>query len=90
MGDPAADSDDSDHDEHGDDADERATVDRPVRRGSVDLRTDAGEHRHHDEAFVRYDPDAFVVSVDPSFPPARTERHPKTDVAWIQVRHPRR
>ena len=84
MGDDA-DADDSPHSEGA-----RGTVDRPVRRGSVDLRTKEGATRHHDEAFVRYEPDAFVVSVDPSFPAERTERYPKTDVAWIRVRHPRR
>ncbi|AUV82105.1 hypothetical protein C2R22_10970 [Salinigranum rubrum] len=62
----------------------------PVRRGSVDLRTRDGEAVHHDEAFVRYEREAFVVSTDGSFAGERTERYPKSVVAWIQVRHPRR
>lgn len=65
-------------------------VDRPVRRGTVDLRTATGDLIHHDEAFVRYDRDAFVVSTDPSFPPDATETYEKAAVEWIEVRHPRR
>ncbi|WP_318569386.1 hypothetical protein [Salinigranum marinum] len=72
----------------GPDADRAA--DRPVRRGTVDLRTASGELIHHDEAFVRYDRDAFVVSTDPSFPPDAIETYEKDAVAWIEVRHPRR
>lgn len=62
----------------------------PVRRGSVDLRTRDGEAVHHDEAFVRYERDAFVVSTDDSFSAETTARYPKSAVAWVQVRHPRR
>lgn len=69
--------------------DEPDRVDRPVRRGSVDLRTRDGEVVHHDETFVRYEPDAFVLSPDQSFPADGTVRYPKGAVAWIQVRHPR-
>ena len=65
-------------------------VDGPVRRGTVDLRTASGELIHHDEAFVRYDRDAFVVSTEPSFPPDATEEYDKNAVEWIEVRHPRR
>lgn len=70
--------------------DDAGRVDRPVRRGSVDLRTRDGRVVHRDEAFVRYDHDAFVVSSDQSFPADGTVRYPKERVAWIQVRHPRR
>ena len=66
--------------------DDVGRVDRPVRRGSVDLRTRDGEVVHHDEAFVRYDHDAFVVSADQSFPADGTVRYPKVTVAWIQGR----
>jgi hypothetical protein len=62
----------------------------PVRRGSVDIRLRDGERIHHDEAFVRYEPDAFVVAADASFPTASTDRYPKERVAWLDVRHPRR
>lgn len=86
---PSASDDDNDGHEGGT---ERGgdSVGRPVRRGSVDLRTVDGEVVHHDEAFVRYDPEAFVVGPDQSFPSGETVRYPKETVAWIQVRHPRR
>ena len=64
--------------------------DVPVRRGSVDLRLHDGTRVHHDEADVRYEPDAFVVASDPSSSGVTTERYPKTAVAWLEVRHPRR
>lgn len=64
--------------------------DAPVRRGSVDLRLRDGTRVHHDEAYVRYESDAFVVAVDDSFSEAATERYPKETVAWVEVRHPRR
>jgi hypothetical protein len=66
------------------------TDDVPVRRGSVDLRLHDGTRVHHDEADVRYEPDAFVVASDTSSSGVTTERYPKTAVAWLEVRHPRR
>lgn len=60
-----------------------------VRRGSVDVRTCDGERTHHDEAAVRYEADAFVVSADGTFAPATTVSYPKARVAWLEVRHPR-
>lgn len=72
------------------DAGDDAPVQRPVRRGSVDIRTRDGTVVHHDEAFVRYEPDAFVVSTEASFPAGATETYRKADVAWVEVRHPRR
>jgi hypothetical protein len=78
---------DGDHATHESEGD---TTGRPVRHGTVHLRTRAGETVRHDEAVVRYDPDAFVVSTDPSFPPDATERYEKSHVSWIEVRHPRR
>ena len=66
------------------------TLERPVRRGSVDIRTRDGTVVHHDEAFVRYEPDAFVVSTGASFAAGETETYLKTEVAWVEVRHPRR
>ena len=84
-------ADDGDGDGDGDtDTDAGGVGRRPVRRGSVDIHTRDGDAVHHDEAAVRYEDAAFVVSRDGSFAPERTERYPKTDVAWIQVRHPRR
>jgi hypothetical protein len=71
------------------DADDNATDERPVRRGSVDIRTRDGRVVHHDEAFVRYEPGAFVVSTEASFPAGTTETYQKADVAWVEVRHPR-
>lgn len=67
-----------------------ADADHPVRRGSVDLQLRGGERVHHDEAFVRYEPDAFVVATDPSFPHDSTVRYEKQSIAWVTVRHPRR
>jgi hypothetical protein len=89
QGDPASDdataiaSDDAAAGERGPEAD----AERPVRRGAVDLRTRDGERVHHDDAYVRYETDAFVVAVDPSFDEAT--RYPKASLAWVEVRHPR-
>jgi hypothetical protein len=82
-------SGDHDRDRDSDTGRDGDGVDRAVRRGSVDLRTRDGEVVHHDETYVRYDRDAFVLSPDRSFPADGTERYPKEAVAWIQVRHPR-
>ena len=81
----AADAADADEVEFGKGAD----AGRPVRRGAVDLRTRDGERVHHDDAYVRYDPDAFVVAPDPSFGEGATW-YPKASLAWVEVRHPRR
>jgi hypothetical protein len=66
-----------------------AVADHPVRRGAVDLLTRAGTRVHHDDAAVRYEPDAFVVAPGPDFDATETERYAKADVAWVEVRHPR-
>jgi hypothetical protein len=79
----ASDAADADAGERGPEAD----AERPVRRGAVDLRTRDGERVHHDDAYVRYETDAFVVAVDPSFDEAT--RYPKASLAWVEVRHPR-
>lgn len=68
---------------------EEAVTDHPVRRGTVDLLTRAGARVHHDDAAVRYEPDAFVVSPGLDFGATDTERYAKADVAWVEVRHPR-
>lgn len=70
-------------------SDGNGRTDGPLRRGSVDLRTRGGDRVHHDEVFVRYDSDVFVLCPDESFPEEATERYRKADVAWIEVRHPR-
>lgn len=81
--DPAAATDTDTHDE----AEGEVDTERPVRRGAVDLRTRDGERITHDDAYVRYEPDAFVVALDPSFDDE--VRYSKTSLAWIEVRHPR-
>jgi hypothetical protein len=63
---------------------------RPVRRGTVELRTHGGDHVRYGEAVVRYEPEAFVVAPSAAFAPERAERYQKESVAWIEVRHPRR
>jgi hypothetical protein len=68
---------------------EEGVADHPVRRGAVDLLTRAGTRVHHDDAAVRYEPDAFVVAPGPDFDATDTERYAKADVAWVEVRHPR-
>ena len=60
-----------------------------IRRGAVDIRTREGARIHHDDAFVRHEGDALVVSESPDFDSAETERYEKRALSWYEVRHPR-
>ncbi len=65
------------------------SVDDPVRRGAVDLVTQEGTRVHHDDAAVRYEPEAFVIAPSLDFAAADTERYAKATIEWIEIRHPR-
>lgn len=62
----------------------------PVREGRVELVTNDGRELTEPRAFVRYEPRAFVVATDPTFPADATTRYPVRTVRHLRVNHPRR